>query len=192
MRSSTAATVERGDPVGKLVSFGRVRKYRRCVGTWNVPVMWKEAKSACFRIIKCRRMNKKVTSSIIRDTNFEVSTPVYMHHRGLEAHTFIVYCQFLVPKYCLSFMSNVNLLTDPLAYSFSFSAIRQVHILFQSEFSTDCDLVLRFSIFCILSFPYGHPVDVYIFFFVFPSLLSCPSSCLQLRVLEVSSCTRCD
>ena len=65
-------------------------------------------------------MDKKVTRPIIRDTDFEVSNPVYIDHRGLEAHTFIVYCQFLLPKYCLSFMRNVNLLADPLAYSFFF------------------------------------------------------------------------
>ena len=144
--------------------------------------MCKEAKTACFRIIKLGGWIKKVTSPIIRDTDLEVSNPVYIlvHHRGLEALTFIVYCQLLLPKYCLSFMSNVNLLADPLAYLFIlFSAIRQVHSLFQSEFFADCDLVLHFSISCNLCFPYGHTVDVYVFFFVFPSLLSFPLSCLQ-------------
>ena len=42
--------------------------------------------------------------------------------------------------------------------------------LFQSEFSTDCDLLLSLSICSICSL--GHPVAAYVFFLVFPSLLS--------------------
>ena len=52
-----------------------------------------------------------------------------------------------------------------------YSFLRQVHILFQSEFSTEWDLVLPLSISSILSFAWGHPLTSYVFFFVFPSLL---------------------
>jgi hypothetical protein len=48
-----------------------------------------------------------------------------------------------------------------------------------SEFSTQCDLVLPVSISTILSFPQGHPVAAYVFFLVFPSLLSFLLSFLQ-------------
>jgi len=51
------------------------------------------------------------------------------------------------------------------------SALRQVHTLFRSEFSTQGDLVLPLTIYCILSFPQGHPVAAYFFFLVLPSLL---------------------
>ena len=54
------------------------------------------------------------------------------------------------------------------------SVFRQVHSLFQSKFSTECDLVLPLSIDGIFSFPQGHPVASYVFFLVFPSLLSFP------------------
>jgi hypothetical protein len=50
------------------------------------------------------------------------------------------------------------------------SALRRVHSLFQSEFSTECDLLLSLSICSICSL--GHPVAAYVFFLVFPSLLS--------------------
>ena len=52
------------------------------------------------------------------------------------------------------------------------SALRQVHSVFPSEFFTGCDLVFPISIQSILSFSYGHPVAAYVFFLVFPSLLS--------------------
>jgi hypothetical protein len=65
MRSSTAATVQHGDPLGKLVSLGSSRKYTRFVGTENVPVICKDAKTEYFKIIRCRRMDKKVTIPII-------------------------------------------------------------------------------------------------------------------------------
>ena len=50
-------------------------------------------------------------------------------------------------------------------------ALRQVHSLFQSEFSTECDLVLCLSITRIFSFTSCHPVAPYIFFVAFTSLL---------------------
>jgi hypothetical protein len=52
------------------------------------------------------------------------------------------------------------------------TALRQVHTVFASKFFTQSDLVLPLSIYSILSFSYGHPVAAYVFFFVFPSLLS--------------------
>jgi hypothetical protein len=44
--------------------------------------------------------------------------------------------------------------------------LRQVHSLSQSEFYTECDLVLPLSISSVLSHPQGHQVAAYIFFFV--------------------------
>ena len=52
------------------------------------------------------------------------------------------------------------------------SVLRQVHNLFQRQFSGQSDLVLPLSISTILSFHEGHPVADYIFFLVFPSLPS--------------------
>jgi hypothetical protein len=46
-----------------------------------------------------------------------------------------------------------------------------VHNLFQSEFTTECDLVLRLSCSSIVSFLQGYPVAVYVFVLVFASLL---------------------
>jgi len=46
-----------------------------------------------------------------------------------------------------------------------------VHILFQSQFSTDCNLMLLLSLSSNLSFPLGHPVAAYVLFLVFQSLL---------------------
>ena len=48
------------------------------------------------------------------------------------------------------------------------SVLRQVHTFFQSEFPTQCDLVLPLSISSILSFPERHPVAAYLL--TFPSL----------------------
>jgi hypothetical protein len=50
-----------------------------------------------------------------------------------------------------------------------------VRSLFQSEFSAQCDLVLRLSIYSIFSFRQRHPVAAYVFFFsplpyTFPSI----------------------
>ena len=59
------------------------------------------------------------------------------------------------------------------------SALRQVHGPFQSEFSTECDLVLPLSTCSILSFHLGHPVAAYVFFLVLPSLLSLHLSFIQ-------------
>jgi hypothetical protein len=53
----------------------------------------------------------------------------------------------------------------------------RVHNLFQSEFSTQCELVLSLSVYRILSFPSGHPLAGCISFLVFPPLF--PSIFLQ-------------
>jgi hypothetical protein len=50
------------------------------------------------------------------------------------------------------------------------AVLRQVHSRCQSEFSTQCDLVLPLSISSILSFPLCYPVSAYIFFPVLPPL----------------------
>jgi hypothetical protein len=55
------------------------------------------------------------------------------------------------------------------------SAVRQVHSLFQIQFSTEWDPVLPLSIFSTLSFPLGHPVTAYVFFLILLSLLISPS-----------------
>ena len=52
------------------------------------------------------------------------------------------------------------------------SCLTTVHTLFQNEFSTECGLVLPLLISSIIFFPEGHLVAAYIFFLVFPSLLS--------------------
>ena len=52
------------------------------------------------------------------------------------------------------------------------SVLRQHHSLFQSEFCTECDLVLPLSICSILSFPLCNPVSAYVFFPFLPSLNS--------------------
>ena len=67
--------------------------------------------------------------------------------------------------------------------------LRQVHSLFQSEFSIQCDPVLPLSISSIMSFGQGHPVDAYFPFFVIPSLLILPSifrpiTCLRRQFLR--------
>ena len=66
--------------------------------------------------------------------------------------------------------------------------LRQVHSLFQREFSIQWDMVLFLSVSCILSLPSGYQVASYIFFFVFPSLLPF----LQKRVLQGGSKVRLD
>jgi len=52
------------------------------------------------------------------------------------------------------------------------SVLRQVRSLLQSEYSEKFDLVLRLIISSILSFPQGHTVAAYVFFLLFPPLLS--------------------
>jgi len=73
-------------------------------------------------------------------------------------------------------------------YSISFSSLilNNIHafihcclsydrsIVFQSQFSIECALVLLLPISRIHSFPEGHPVAAYIFFLVFLSLPSFP------------------
>jgi len=70
--------------------------------------------------------------------------------------------------------------------------LRQVHSLFQSQFSTQCDLVLPMSISSILSYPEVHPVAAYVFFLVVPSLISFHLSFLQYSDLKARSQARCD
>ena len=52
------------------------------------------------------------------------------------------------------------------------SVLRQVHSLCQSQFFTQCGIVLLLPKSRILSFPEGRPVAAYIIFLVFPPLLS--------------------
>jgi len=73
----------------------------------------------------------------------------------------------------------------------SFSSLSYMSIC-SSKVSTECGLVLPFSISSILSFHESHPVAVYVFFLVFPLLLSFTLCCLQQRVSEDSFYARCD
>jgi hypothetical protein len=60
-------------------------------------------------------------------------------------------------------------------YAFSFiskSVLGQVHSLFRIAFYKQWDLAQPSSISTILSFPYVHPIAAYVFFLVFPSVLS--------------------
>ena len=67
--------------------------------------------------------------------------------------------------------------------SLSSLSLQKAHSLFQSEFSTECHLMLPHSVCSTLSFPSAHPVGAYVFFLVLSSLLSN----LQYRVLKASS-----
>jgi hypothetical protein len=68
-------------------------------------------------------------------------------------------------------MTNKNLFrkkTERIAYSFILlSVLQEIHRLFQSEFLTECDLVLRRSISSTLNFAYSHPVATDIIFVLF-------------------------
>jgi hypothetical protein len=79
---------------------------------------------------------------------------------GLTYHITTTKDMFCLPKEVIS----VSFITQ--------TVLRQVRSLFQSEFSTGCDLVLPLSTSSILYFPEGYPVAAYAFFLVFPSFLS--------------------
>ena len=55
-------------------------------------------------------------------------------------------------------------------------ASQQVCVFFQTDFSTQFDLVFPPSVSNILSFIEGHQLAAYVFFFVFPSLRFLPLS----------------
>jgi hypothetical protein len=50
--------------------------------------------------------------------------------------------------------------------------LQQFHSPHQSEFSTQCEILLSLSIYSIFKFPLGHPVAAYVFLLVSPSLVS--------------------
>jgi hypothetical protein len=69
------------------------------------------------------------------------------------------------------FIKNVKYTVNSFMWSIilhSVVCLKQVHNIFQSEFSTVCDLVLPLSVSSILSFPQVLPVAAYV---VFSSLL---------------------
>lgn len=71
----------------------------------------------------------------------------------------------------LTIIKRLN--SEPIITSMqSTVCLKQVYRLLQSEFSTECALVLPLSVSGILSFPYCHPVTAYAFFLVLPSMLS--------------------
>ena len=58
----------------------------------------------------------------------------------------------------------------------TYSVLRQVHSLFQSELSSECDPVRPLPMYSIISIPQSHPAAAYVFFLVtstLPSILSC-------------------
>ena len=61
---------------------------------------------------------------------------------------------------------------DMLSYFSVWSALWEIHNLFQSEFSRGYELVLPLSVFSSFFFPYGRTIAVYVFFLVFSSLMS--------------------
>ena len=48
--------------------------------------------------------------------------------------------------------------------------LQQVRSSFQSELSTDCNIVQPFSVYSIFFFPWGHLLAAYVFLDVYPSL----------------------
>jgi hypothetical protein len=81
---------------------------------------------------------------------------------------------FIVTSSLIDNNLNIQALFTPQIHILSFvllSVLRQALSLFQSQFSTECDLVLPLSISSILSLPEGHSVTAYVFFPVFSSLL---------------------
>ena len=92
--------------------------------------------------------------------------------------------QFIINQYLFTIRATCfDFLVKPSSGQICFllSVLRQVHSLFQSQFSKQCDLVLPRSIFSILSFPLGHPVAAYVFFL---DLRSLPSLCLTFSLLK--------
>ena len=68
------------------------------------------------------------------------------------------------------------------------SVLQLFHGPFQSEFPTECDLVLPLSISSIFSFPKGYPVAAHVFFLVFPLLMFFPLF-LPLHIVKTSRVT---
>jgi hypothetical protein len=66
----------------------------------------------------------------------------------------------------------------------SYSALRQVHSFFQSEVSTECDVVLPVSVSIILSFPRCHRVTAYIYIPRLPATSSLHSVFPSIRVIS--------
>jgi hypothetical protein len=65
---------------------------------------------------------------------------------------------------------KLNLQVPIIIIIIKYSILRLVHNLFQSDCSTQCDLVLPLANSSTLSFPLDHPVAACIFFLGFPSL----------------------
>ena len=94
----------------------------------------------------------------------------------------MLYITFLILSFfCLSialFLLLIRPLTVPLSFLLPYlihslihafipqSVLLPIRSLFQSEFSTEGDLVLLLSVSTILSFPQGRPVAAYVFFLV--------------------------
>jgi hypothetical protein len=65
--------------------------------------------------------------------------------------------------------------------------LRQVRNRCHSKFSAECVLVRHLTNYSIVFVPEGHAVAAYVFFIVFPPLLSFPLSFLQKRDSDASS-----
>ena len=76
---------------------------------------------------------------------------------------------------CISWLLQVNH-NVPLYTSFCCLPHDRPTAHSQTQFSTQCHLVLHLSPRSTLSFPQGHPIAPYVFFLVFKSLLSFPTT----------------
>ena len=125
--------------------------------------------------------------AIIQQTTTLIATLVY----GQLCHALRTYCELagsghglliVFGRWSVRFSAKAPTCVNfhVLSYStFGSLVLRESHSNFQSQFYTQCDLVLPLSIYNIPSFPEGHPVAAYIFFIVFPSLVSFPLYSLQ-------------
>jgi len=80
-----------------------------------------------------------------------------------------------VRRWCVQRESGISCSPWKFVFQDLFSAhsvLRHLHSLFQRELSTVCDLVPPLSISGILLFSSSSPAAAYVFFLVFPSLLS--------------------
>lgn len=86
---------------------------------------------------------------------------------------------FLLP-FAHSFTGFFHSFIHSLHSFLTYPILRQVDNLFQTQFSTECNQSASFFKLQYLLFPYSHSVGSYVFFIVFPSLLSFH----EQRVLE--------
>jgi hypothetical protein len=100
----------------------------------------------------------------------------------------------IVTQININVLSSQNLIKRLIPCSFIMQSIlRKVHCLFQSEFFTECNLVLTVSVSSIVSFPECHPVAAYVFVlvfpphFIFPSVTQYSVTCVNIKRLNYTS-----